>query len=72
MIDLEQTEGEAHKIFRIMKEDIKEITKIFKRKEIKDKLTKCDQDTIDSVSRDVEEAEEYFTKRIKSIEQKDL
>jgi len=72
MLDLQETEGEAHKIFRIMREDIKEVVKIFRRKEIKDKLNKCDEDTIDSLSKNVEEAEEYFSKKIKNIEQKDL
>lgn len=71
-VDLEGTESEAHKIFKIINEDIKQSMKIFRKKDIKDKLTQNDRETIDSLEKDVEEAEEYFTKRIKNIEKKDL
>jgi hypothetical protein len=72
LADLEQTESESHKIFKIINEDIKQSIKILKKKEIKEKLTEDERKKIDSLSKDVEEAEEYFAKRIKSIEKKDL
>lgn len=72
LVDLEQTEGEAHKIFRILKDDVKDSMNIFKNKEIQEKLTPSDNDTIESLAKDVAEAEEYFTKRIKNIEKKDF
>ena len=72
MMDLKETESDAHKIFRIIKEDAKESVKIFNNKEIKSKLTKDEKEVINSLAKDVEEAEEYFTKRIKNIEKKDI
>jgi hypothetical protein len=72
LLDLEQTEGEAHKIFRILKDDVKESMSIFKNKEIQEKLTPNENNTIETLSKDVEKAEEYFAKRIKNIEEKDL
>ena len=72
MTDLEDTESEAHKIFKIIKEDVRQSIKIFKSKDIKEKLSDDDKEVIDSLSKDIEEAEEYFTKRIKNIEKKDL
>jgi hypothetical protein len=72
LLDLEQTESEAHKIFRILKDDVKESITIFNNKEIQEKLTQDENNTINTLSKDVEEAEEYFAKRIKNIEEKDL
>jgi hypothetical protein len=70
--DLEETESEAHKIFRIIKEDAKQSLRILKKKEIKEKLTEDEDEGLETLSKDIEEAEEYFAKRIKSIERKDL
>ncbi|MFA6301304.1 MAG: hypothetical protein WC609_03055 [Candidatus Paceibacterota bacterium] len=72
LTDLDQTESEAHKIFKILNEDIKQSIKIFKNDEIKDKLTENDKETMNTLSRDVEEAEKYFAKRLESIEEGDL
>lgn len=72
MVDIEETESEVHKIFRIMKEDAKNIIGIFSRKEIKSKLTDEDKDAIDLLSKDIKEGEEYFEKRLEKIEKKDL
>jgi len=72
MTDLVETENEAHKIFKILAEDSKQILKIFKNKDIKNKISEDDNQTINNLSKDIKEAEEYFTKRIKNIEKKDL
>lgn len=72
MIDLEQTESEAHKIFKILKEDAKHTLKIFEKNNIKSKISEEDGEVIDTLSKDIEEAEEYFRNRIKDIEKKDL
>jgi len=72
MIDLEETENETHKIFRIIKEDVKQSLRILKNKEIKNKLTDDDQEVVETLTRDIKEAEDYFSKRIKNIEKKDL
>ncbi len=72
LTDMKQTEDESHKIFGLLNEDVKQSIKIFKKKDIKERLTADDKETVDSLSKDVEEAEEYFQKRFKNIREKDL
>lgn len=72
MVDIEETESEVHKIFRIMKEDAKNIMEIFERKVIKSKLTDEEKEAIELLSKDIKEGEEYFEKRLEKIEKKDL
>ena len=70
--DLRNTEGQTHKIFKIVKDDVAENEKIFSKKEIKNKLTKNDTEIIGALSKDVDESEKYLTNKIKNIEEKDL
>lgn len=72
MRDIEDTESEVHKIFRIMKEDAKNIMHVLNKKDIKSKLTEKDIEAMDLLSRDIEEGEAYFEKRLENIEKKDL
>ncbi len=71
-IDLEQTEDDIRRIFRIIKEDIKQSFKILKAENIKKKLSEEDIEIFDTLSKDVQEAEDYFVKKIKNIEKNDL
>ncbi len=72
IVDLEQTESESHKIFKILKEDAKHSLKIIEENELNKKLLDNENKILNKLSKDIEEAEEYFTKRIESIEKKDL
>lgn len=71
-LDLADTNAGTHKGFRILAEDAKNITRIFDRQEIKSKLQKEDAETIELLTKDIEEAEKYFSARLKSIEKEDL
>ncbi|MBP6911769.1 MAG: hypothetical protein KBB88_01035 [Candidatus Pacebacteria bacterium] len=71
-LDLADTNAGTHKGFRILAEDAKNITRIFDRQEIKSKLQKEDTETIELLTKDIEEAEKYFLARLKSIEKEDL
>ena len=70
--DLDQTETEAHKIFKIINEDVKQLLKTFDSKKTRIKLSEENIETLDTLSKDIKEAENYFTKRIENIEEKDL
>lgn len=72
LIDLDQTSTEAHKVFIIINEDIKEVLKILKYKGIKERLTHKDEEIINVLENDIEDAEQYFNKRIKFIKKNDL
>lgn len=72
MTDIEDTESEVHKIFRIMKEDARNIVHVLNKKDIKCKLTEKDREIVDLLSKDIEEGENYFEKRLEKIEKKDL
>ncbi len=70
--DLEQTEEDIRRVFRIIKEDIKQSFKILKAESIKKKLSEEDVEIFETLSKDIEEAENYFIKKIKNIEKNDL
>jgi hypothetical protein len=72
MTDLKATETDIHKIFRLLKEDAKKVLDIFENTNIKRNIDEDEKENIRLLSKDIKEAEDYFAKRIKTIEEKDL
>lgn len=70
--DLDETEHESHKMFRVIKDDIKKGLELFKKHSIERKLTDEEASIIDTLNKDIEEAEKYFDNRIEKIEKEDL
>ncbi len=70
--DLNETEKDAHKIFEIIKEDVKQSIKLFERAGDSRSLTPTEKRTLGMLEKDLEEAEKYFSERIKIIKKRDL
>ncbi|MBP6884605.1 MAG: hypothetical protein KBC17_02145 [Candidatus Pacebacteria bacterium] len=61
----------THKVFDVIREDLKESMKILQKPSVKRALTIKEKKVVETLERDVDEAEEYFSKRMKSIQVKD-
>ncbi|MCX6703555.1 MAG: hypothetical protein NTV02_02625 [Candidatus Zambryskibacteria bacterium] len=70
--DLDTTEEESHKIFEVIKEDVKNSIQLFKKLSTRRKISDEEKDILETLSKDVEQAEKYFEKRIEKIEREDL
>lgn len=69
---LEKTEDDSHKIFRIIKDDVKRSVALFKKHSARRRFTEDEEEMIEILNRDIEEAERYFDNRIEKIEKEDL
>lgn len=70
--DLEKTEDESEKIFEVIKDDVKNSIQLFKRLSARRKVSDEEKEILQTLAKDVEQAEEYFAKRIEKIEKEDL
>jgi len=70
--DLDGTEEESHKIFEVIKNDVKNSINLFKKLNLRRKTSSEEKDILLTLTKDVEEAEKYFEKKIKKIEKEDL
>jgi hypothetical protein len=71
-ISLHKVSNETDIIFTVLRDDIKQAIKILSKKNIQIHLSKDDMEMVDIMEKDIEEAENYFKKRLKSIEKKDF
>lgn len=72
LLDLDKTEDDSRKIFEVIKDDVKKSIHLFKKINIRRKISDEEKEVLDTLSKDVEQAEEYFEKRIEKIEKDDL
>lgn len=72
LLDLDKTEDDSRKIFEVIKDDVKKSIHLFKKLSTRRKISDEEKEVLETLSKDVEQAEEYFEKRIEKIEREDL
>lgn len=70
--DLNETEKDNHKIFEIIKEDVKQAIKVLERVGGTRSLTPTERRTLTTLEKDLEQTEKYFSDRIETIKKRDL
>lgn len=70
--DLNETEKDSHKIFEIIREDVKQAIKLLERVGGTRSLTQTERRTLTTLEKDLEQTEKYFSDRIETIKKRDL
>ncbi len=70
--ELSRTEEDIHRIFTLIKDDLKKTVRILGKTSHKKHLTEAEAELVASFDKDIEEAEIYLTKRLEKIEKEKI
>ncbi len=72
LVDLDKVEDDSHKVFKVIKDDVKKSLSLIKKNSSKKRITEEEKDILEILERDTEKAEQYFDDRLEKIEKDNL